>query len=165
MLSTTHLVCAPDDLGTPTVVTEWLVAIGADIPADTPLVRLAVAGETHMVLTPMAGVLIEHCVAIGEPLAPNDLLAMIEAEEPSFGISLLPADEMDDNLSVPACRLGRALPPVSNYDDDALLLCAELGVAPDEVICSGDSLSRQDVVCHVRRQLRTLASVQQLLGE
>jgi len=157
---TTHLVCAPDDLAAPAVVMEWLIPAGGEVNADVPLVRLAVAGETQLVLTPMAGVLTEHCVAIGEPLAASDLLAMIEAEEPAFGIGLLPPEDADDNLSIAACLRPQPAIPAN----DALALCAALGVAPAEVPCNGGHLSREDVERHVRRELRTLAALRELLA-
>jgi pyruvate/2-oxoglutarate dehydrogenase complex dihydrolipoamide acyltransferase (E2) component len=165
MPTTTHLVCAPDDLVAPAVVTEWLAATGEVVAVDAPLVRLAVAGEVQLVLTPMDGMLTECCVAVGEPLAASDLIAMIEAEEPEFGFSLLPPDDAEANLAVPACRQGSFRPASPDADADALALCASLGIAPDDI--AGDSshgLTRRDVERHVRRELRLLASLRQLLG-
>lgn len=168
MPTTTHLVCAPDDLLAPAVVTEWLVSAGSEVQADVPLVRLAVAGEAQLVLTPMAGVLTEHCVAIGEPLAASDLLAMIEAEEPQFGLALLPPDDGDANLGVAACRQGHG--PAPRYqaephlaDAEALALCAALGLAPEEVISAGGVLRRVDVERFVRGELRALAAIRSLV--
>jgi hypothetical protein len=164
MPTTTHLVCAPDDLTTPAVVTEWLANAGSLVTADMPLVRLAVAGEAQTVLTPLDGVLMEHCVAVGEPLAASDLLAMIEAEEPEFGISFIEDDDLQANLAVPACRLGERS-VVVEYDSEALALCAMLGVAPDEVPCEfAGSPNRAEVERHVRNELRLLATLRQLLA-
>jgi hypothetical protein len=162
---TTHLVCAPDDLATPAVVMEWLIPAGGEVGADVPLVRLVVAGESQLVLTPLAGVLTEHCVAIGEPLAASDLLAMIEAEEPEFGISLLPPEDEADNLSISACRRAQPIlpPALGRPADEALALCAALGVSPDEVPCNGAYLAREDVERYVRRELRMLAAARDLL--
>ncbi|QDQ26977.1 hypothetical protein FNU76_11720 [Chitinimonas arctica] len=159
---TTHLVCAPDDLLPPAMVMEWLVPPGREVAADTPLVRLAVAGEPHLVLTPIAGILTEHCVALGEPLGASDLLAMIEAEEPEFGMALIAAEDADDNLRIPACRLGGGQAP-QEWDGDALALCAALGLSPDEVPCAGRRLARQDVERHVRQELRALDAARELL--
>lgn len=162
MPTTTHLVCAPDDLASPAVVTEWLAPVGLPVNADAPLVRLAVAGEVQLVLTPLDGVLTEHCVAVGEPLAASDLLAMIEAEELPLGLSLLPdADDEDAQLSLPACRIEY---PTQLPDADSLALCAALGLAPDEVSARRPGQpSRQEVERHVRRELRLLASLRRLL--
>ncbi|WP_374347331.1 hypothetical protein [Chitinimonas sp.] len=163
---TTHLVCAPHDLDAPAVVTEWLVLAGARVQADVPLVRLAVAGEAHIVLTPMAGVLTEHCVAIGEPLLASDLLAMIEAEEPEFGITMLAPEEVQENLAVPACRQAHRPEPAAHVasDPSAIDLCAALGIAPDEVPATlAGQPSRQEVERHVRAELRLLAAMRQLM--
>ncbi|MGQ5522269.1 hypothetical protein ACUHMQ_03310 [Chitinimonas sp. PSY-7] len=161
---TTHLVCAPDDLATPAVVTEWLVPAGVSVLADEPLVRLAVAGEVHIVITPTAGVVLEHCVAIGEPLSASDLLAMIEADEPDFGGLLIPAEDAAENLAVPACRLGYR-PSPSSIDPDALAMCAALGIAPDEVpVGERGQLGRIEVERHVRAELRRLAAIRRLLS-
>lgn len=161
---TTHLVCAPDDLVTPAVVTEWLVPAGVSVVADAPLVRLAVAGEVHVVATPTAGVVLEHCVAIGEPLLASDLLAMIEADEPDFGSLLIPADDAAEMLAIPACRL--PYPPApTQFDTEALALCAALGLAPEEVpLEQGGRLGRSEVERHVRAELRRLAAIRTMLA-
>ncbi|HEY9104396.1 hypothetical protein [Chitinimonas sp.] len=176
MSTTTHLVCAPDDLDYPAVVSEWLIAAGSVVVADTPLLKLAVAGATKVVLTPMDGVLSEHCVAVGEPLAACDLLAMIEAEEPEFGLLIAPEDA-DDNLSVAACKqafpAATGLPPTASprlpqqalpvsFDAEALALCAALGLAPDELPLSG-LVGRREVERFVRQELRTLDALRALL--
>lgn len=176
MSTTTHLVCAPDDLDYPAVVSEWLIAPGSMVLADTPLLKLAVAGATKVVLTPMDGVLSEHCVAVGEPLAACDLLAMIEAEEPEFGMLIAPEDA-DDNFSVAACKqsfpAAQGIPQVGsprvsqqalpvNFDPEALALCAALGLAPDELPLSGQ-VGRREVERFVRQELRTLAALRSLL--
>lgn len=163
MATTTHLVCAPDDLLAPAVVTEWLVVLGQQVAADAPLVRLAVSGESQIVFTPMAGLLVEHCIAIGEPLGSCDLLAMIEADEPEIGMLLIDADDADQQLSVPACRLADPLPSQRAANPDAIALCAALGIAPAEVPYTGTHLQGTDVERHVRRELRTLAMLRELL--
>lgn len=163
---TTHLVCAPDDLCSPAVVTEWLVPAGWQVEADAPLVRLAVAGEVHVVVTPTAGMVLEHCVAIGEPLAASDLLAMIEADEPDFGEMLIPAEDAAEVLSVPACRLAQRPLAPSAVHSEALALCAALGIAPDEVPAGPQGqLGRREVEMHVRGELRKLAALRRLLAE
>lgn len=160
--TTTHLVCAPDDLLAPAVVTEWLAPVGRVLSADAPLVRLAVAGEVQLVLTPLDGVLIEHCVAVGEPLAASDLLAMIEAEEDPMGIALLADEDADAQLSLPACRIDYG--DASDPDAQALALCATLGVAPDKVPASWPGRpTREEVERHVRRELRLLAAMRRLV--
>jgi pyruvate/2-oxoglutarate dehydrogenase complex dihydrolipoamide acyltransferase (E2) component len=166
MPTTTHLVCAPDDLLAPAVVTEWLALAGSVVSTDAPLVRLAVAGEVQLVLTPMDGVLTECCVAVGEPLAASDLIAMIEAEEPVFGMTLIPEDEAQSNLSLAACRQAPAdAGPVVGGQADAMALCASLGIAPDDIPGRGTrQLTRRDVERHVRSELRLLATLRQLLG-
>jgi len=164
--TTTHLVCAPDDLVGEAVLFEWLLLPGAEVLADAPLARLAVEGEMRLVLTPMAGILTERCVAIGETLAANDLLAMIEAEEPDFGMLLIEPADAESNLALPACR--QALPgtvqALREASADAIDLCAALGVAPEEVPTVDGRLSRADVERHVREQLRMLASIRSLLS-
>ncbi|GAB3262305.1 hypothetical protein [Chitinimonas naiadis] len=168
MTTTTHLVCAPDDLDYPAVVSEWLIAPGSEVLADMPLLRLAVAGASKLVLTPMDGVLSEHCVAVGEPLAACDLLAMIEAEEPDFGM-LIVAEDVADNLAVPACRLshgerGRPLAGTPQFNAEALALCAALGLSPDEIPVHGTGqLGRSEIERFVRQELRTLAALRNLL--
>ncbi len=160
---TTHLVCAPGDLAAPAVVTEWLVPAGVAVLADAPLVRLAVAGEVHVVITPTAGVVLEHCVAIGEPLLASDLLAMIEADEPDFGGELITAEDAAENLAIPACRLGYRPSPTS-IDPDALAMCAAFGLAPEEVpVGESGQLGRREVERHVRAELRRLAAIRQHL--
>jgi len=148
------------------VLFEWLLSPGADVAADVPLVRLAVGDELRLVLTPMAGVLTERCIAVGESLAANDLLAMIEAEEPDFGTLLIAPDDMDANLSLPACRLAspQVTVPLREASPDAIDLCAALGVAPEEVPTIDGRLTRSDVERYVRDALRTLASIRSLLA-
>lgn len=162
MSYTTHLVCAPGDLAAPAVVMEWLIPPGGEVMADIPLVRLAVAGVSQLVMAPITGVLTEHCVAIGEPLAASDLLAMIEAEEQPFGLSMLPSDEDEEAFAAPSARLaGR--PSTQLPGDDALALCAALGLSIDEIPHRRASLTREDVERHVRKELRILATLRDLL--
>lgn len=174
MATTTHLVCAPDDLYSPAVIAEWLIAPGEQVEADIPLVRLVVSGASQLVLTPMAGLLIEHCIAIGEPLGSCDLLAMIEAEEPAIGMSMIADEDADDYLSIAACRQGYApieSPPVvdqTRIDIEApevLALCAALGLSPDEIPKpQNGQLARADVERYVREQLRKLALLRDVLN-
>jgi hypothetical protein len=98
-------------------------------------------------------------------LAASDLLAMIEAEEPEFGVSLLPLEDEADHLTIAACRRAQPVlsPALGLPADDALALCASLGLSPDEVPCNGARLAREDVERHVRRELRTLAALRDLL--
>lgn len=165
---TTHLVCAPDDLAVPAVITEWLVPAGTAVEADAPLVRLAVAGEVQVVVTPTAGMVTEHLVAIGEPLSASDILAMIEVEEPEFGTLLIDGDDAASNLAIPACRLGHAEPqpaPALSAQADGLALCAALGLAPEEVPPGPQGqLGRREVERHVRTELRKLAALRQILA-
>ncbi|WP_269531481.1 biotin/lipoyl-containing protein [Chitinimonas sp. BJYL2] len=162
--TTTHLVCAPDDLATVATVIEWLAHPGATVLTDTPLVRLSLASGDLLVPAPMAGVVTEHCVVVGEVIVANDLIAMIEAEEPHFGNLMVAADDAAANLSVPACKLVHPETPPSSVSPEALALCAALGLAPAEVPRQGAALERPDVERHARAELRLLASLRQLIG-
>ncbi|MFC4160599.1 hypothetical protein [Chitinimonas lacunae] len=166
---TTHLVCAPEDLPNSAQVIEWLVAPGNDVISDEPLVCLAVAGEVRMVVTPLDGVLVEQCVAIGERLDACGLVAMIEAEEKPFGASWsIDPEDADASLSLAACRLEAPPPaavPAVVPEGDALAWCAALGIAPDEVDCDQHGLTVAAVQRHVRAELRRLAAIRELLSK
>jgi pyruvate/2-oxoglutarate dehydrogenase complex dihydrolipoamide acyltransferase (E2) component len=160
---TTHLVCVPEDLDGPVEVCEWLAAPGVLLELDAPLVRLSDGRGVWTVDMPMAGRLLECCVAPGERLAASDLLAMIEVDEPDF--ELLPTPEAACLAPWPMASAPSSRPQPDAPADDtpaALALCAAIGLAPDEI---PGPLSLAAVHRHVRQELRRLAAVRALLGE
>lgn len=166
---TTHLVCAPDDLSGTAQVLEWLVAPGSQVFGDQPLVRLALAEETRLVVAPLPGLLQEQCVAVGDWLDACELVAMLEAEEEPFGVGwAVEPDDAEASFSVPACRLGDAparAAPAAPPATDALSWCAALGLAPEEIPCGPEGLSVTALQRHVRAELRRLAAMRELLSK
>lgn len=166
---TTHLVCAPDDLPDGAQIAEWLVHAGQAVQADAPLLRLAGVAQHHAVVhAPLEGVLGEHCVVVGEVISASALIAMIEAEELPTGADwLIPAEDAEAQLSIPACRLG-AMPVQPSLSSapaaDVLQLCAALGLAPDEIDAGGHTLTTDAVFRHVRAELRLLAALREMLS-
>lgn len=177
MNTTTHLVCAPEHLPPGATVQHWLIRPGQYVEADIPLLLLQGPHADCPVLAPLAGVLTEHCVQAGEAVSACALVAMIEAEEQAFGLDgPTPLPLADDLLSVAACKqAGLNLPPTAGTHApaaadtppppaDALLLCAALGLAPEEIAGAGP-VTLAAVHRHVRRELRLLATLRHLLGQ
>jgi pyruvate/2-oxoglutarate dehydrogenase complex dihydrolipoamide acyltransferase (E2) component len=65
-------------------VSEWLVEEGEFIEKDETVVEVVAGEETLDIPSPVAGVLVDQCVAEGDLVRVGDVLAIIECrEEPS----------------------------------------------------------------------------------
>jgi pyruvate/2-oxoglutarate dehydrogenase complex dihydrolipoamide acyltransferase (E2) component len=160
---TTHLVCVPEELTGLVEVRAWLAEPGMVLEPDAPLVQLSNGRDVWTVGMPMAGQLLERCVSPGERIAASELLAMIEVDEPEFG--LLPTPEAAGPAAWPQASTPSSVRQRLAPADDApaaLALCAALGLAPDDV---PGPFSLASVHRHVRAELRRLAAVRAVLGE
>lgn len=168
---TTHLVCTPETLPEDAYVAMWIIAEGQEVLADQPLLGLDIDGTLTYIHAPVTGIVTEHCVAVDDPITANELLALIDADEPDFAVDLLPQDDAAANLSAPACQQtwpaqpsASALPSSPAQGEvEALALCLAVGLNPDDIAAGPSGLQRRDVERHIRQELRTLSSIRDLL--
>ncbi|MDK2122531.1 biotin/lipoyl-containing protein [Parachitinimonas caeni] len=165
MPTTLHLVCAPEEIVEDAVVASWHVRDGQLIEVDAPLVRLISEGRSVEISAPVGGVLSECCVAVGDLVAVNDLLAMIEAEEEAFGEEFLLAEGELVQPSTPSCRLVYPRDPAFLATHEALMWAQALGVSVEGVEGTGPEGQVQliDVQRHVRLALEQLDAIRRLL--
>lgn len=60
-------------------VLAWLAEEGATLAPDAPLLEVATDKATLQVPTPVAGVLLRRCVAVGDVVAAGTIVAEIDA--------------------------------------------------------------------------------------
>ncbi|UXY15674.1 hypothetical protein N8I74_01280 [Chitiniphilus purpureus] len=80
--TTTHLICAPT-LPTPAGVSAFHVSTGQAVEAEAPLLSLALDdGQQVVVPAPGAGLVGSFAVTLGDTVNSDELLLMMEIEEP-----------------------------------------------------------------------------------
>ena len=166
MTTTTHLVCAPEELEGRVQLESWLVLPGESVHVDAAIARfIDERGIVQLVRAPLSGILGPYCMRVGDWFGALDLLAMLEAEEPDLGMGLIDQVDANDNMSLAACRQIDIFPteslPVISHSIDRL--SAALGLSPDDLSRRGVTLNEADVLRHVREELRTLDAIRALL--
>ena len=61
------------------MISEWVVAVGADVAAGDPLLRVEPDKALVEVPSPVAGTLVEQLVAIDDEIATGTPIAVIES--------------------------------------------------------------------------------------
>ena len=61
------------------MISEWVVAVGADVAAGEPLLRVETDKALVEVPSPVAGTLVEQLVAIDDEIATGTPIAVIES--------------------------------------------------------------------------------------
>lgn len=61
------------------MVSEWVVAVGADVAAGDPLLRVETDKALVEVPSPVAGTLVEQLVAVDDEIATGTPIAVIES--------------------------------------------------------------------------------------
>lgn len=61
------------------MISEWVVAVGADVAAGDPLLRVETDKALVEVPSPVAGTLVEQLVAIDDEIATGTPIAVIES--------------------------------------------------------------------------------------
>jgi pyruvate/2-oxoglutarate dehydrogenase complex dihydrolipoamide acyltransferase (E2) component len=61
------------------LISEWVVAVGADVAAGDPLLRVETDKALVEVPSPVAGTLVEQLVAIDDEIATGTPIAVIES--------------------------------------------------------------------------------------
>ncbi len=61
------------------MVSEWVVAVGADVAAGDPILRVETDKALVEVPSPVAGTLVEQLVAVDDEIATGTPIAVIES--------------------------------------------------------------------------------------
>ena len=140
---------------TEVVIEEWLVAVGAEIGLDAPLVQVETDKAVVDIPSPVAGVLLYQGAAEGDTLSVGEVLAVVgaagEAWEPTSdqeeeSVEAAPVAPIvgtlpDAPAAAPAAQSTRALPAVRK-------LAAEMGVDLETISGTGPAgrITRDDVL-------------------
>ncbi|AOY01062.1 hypothetical protein [Jeongeupia sp. USM3] len=141
--STTHLICAPD-FDDPATVAALCASPGAHVDADAVLLTLRQGdGSERHVGAPDAGTLACFTVAVGDPVQPGELVALMDIVEAPTGW-----------LFPPAGTVAADTPDTDwlTVSTAAARLAARLGVDLAE-LPAGDRIDVADVEHYVRERL------------